>query len=182
MRSGSGLCSTKIQKLVKMVIASRNILFVVAFALLVLTFAFPTEARRLSTKASSNLVHVENENKGLTLFKSMKFGMLAKIPILPPYSSTAPITTFHPTLKAESAKSGPNFKSINFGTMPKNVPSTSSVTTNAGPVPTSPGTDPTTPGTDPSIIPIIPPPGTDPTTPGTEPIIPENVKPGPGRD
>ena len=181
MRSGSGLCSTKIQKLVKMVIASRNILFVVAFALLVLTFAFPTEARRLSTKASSNLVHDENENKG-TLFKNVKFGMLAKIPILPPYSSITPITSFHPTLKVESVKPGPNSKSINFGTLPKNVPSTSSVTTNPGPVPTSPGTDPTTPGTDPSIIPTIPPPGTGPTTPGTDPIIPENVKPGPGRD
>ena len=78
---------TKPPKLVKMVIASQNKLFLVLFALHVLTFAFPTEARRLSTKASSHLVHVDqNENKGLTLFKRVRFGMLAKIPILPPYN------------------------------------------------------------------------------------------------
>ena len=78
---------TKPPKLVKMVIASQNKLFFVLFALHVLTFAFPTEARRLSTKASSHLVHVDqNENKGLTLFKRVRFGMLAKIPILPPYN------------------------------------------------------------------------------------------------
>ena len=78
---------TKPPKLVKMVIASQNKLFLVLFALHVLTFAFPTEARRLSTKASSHLVHVDQkENKTLTLFKRVRFGMLAKIPILPPYN------------------------------------------------------------------------------------------------
>jgi len=49
-------------------------------------------------------VHVENENKGLTLSKRVKFEMLAKIPILPPYN----------LVHIE--------KSINFGTLPKNVP------------------------------------------------------------
>jgi len=86
-------------------------LFLVAFAVLVLTFSFPTEARRLSTKASSNLVHVDqNENKGLTLFKWVRFGTLAKIPILPPYN----------LVHVENENKGlTRFKRVKFGMLAK---------------------------------------------------------------
>ena len=120
MRSGSGLCSTKTQKLVKMVMANQNMLFLVAFALLVLNFAFPTEAKRLLTKASSNLVLVENENKGPTLTSRLSRRMSQSSPPSPSTPPFPPI--FHPILRADSVNIGPKFESINFGMLPKGVP------------------------------------------------------------
>nr|POE60829.1 hypothetical protein CFP56_39841 [Quercus suber] len=73
-----------------------------------------------------NLVHTK---------KSINFGTLPKN-VLTPQSKPSPIhnpgdppltqlPTVHPTLKSESVKLGPNFESINFGMLPKNVPTPS---------------------------------------------------------
>nr|POF11119.1 hypothetical protein CFP56_33202 [Quercus suber] len=139
MRSGSGLCSIKTQKLVKMVIANQNTLFLVAFALLVLTFAFPTEAKRLLTKTSSNLVLVENENKGLILTSRLSSRMSQSSPPSPSTPPFPPI--FHPNLRAESVNLGPKFESINFGMLPRGVPVPPSGPSHG----TSPGTPPIAP-------------------------------------
>ena len=121
----------------------------VSFVVLVLIFSFPTKARRLLAKPSSNLVHVDqNEYKGLTLFKRVRFGMLAKIPILPPYN----LVHFENENKGLTHINKVRFgmlgkipilppsnlvhivKSINFGMLPKNVhtPSELSPTHNPG--------------------------------------------------